>query len=397
MKRKKRQLHEAETKTLIEAVKSNPVIWSRQHKDHYNSNALKSAWENVSEEVCLNVKDCKSAWRSVTDSKRYYANKLKKYHMMCGYENNDYWSFQNNLLFLENKSPERATFILNKDSECNSITTKSENHSVTTISERNLVASIIENNSVPLTCNYSTHTETPNTSDIIKSSTFKYKKKRQLNEKVTKALIKAVASNPTIWNKKFPGHWSKVAHKRAWDNVSKAVSVSIDDCKSCWRSVRDSKRYYANKLKNPTNDCDMERDEYWIYQDELSFLESTMPPNGTLTVKQESEDNVKSSDIRQNDQNNTEMPSTSQNVRNTALNMLTLAADKIAAQMESFVRIKTDEENQKEKFDPVLNLLGSILVQLPEVEAQALSEELTALAYAKLNEQLSKYVKIEYT
>ncbi|XP_037955666.1 uncharacterized protein LOC119685460 [Teleopsis dalmanni] len=219
------------------------------------------------------------------------------------------------------------------------------------------------------------------------------KKRRGLNDEVIKALIRAVENNPTIWNRQCKEHLNNTTLRTAWKNVSEEVSLSVDDCKAAWRSVRDSKRYHEKKRKKYESNPGLLDHEHWGFHEELSFLTDNSTQHINFATVDESEDRCVTP-VKQITYE-PEVPNSSHSTRNSALNMLTSSAEKIITQMETFVKMKQCQQKKKSHFEPFLNLINSILEQLPEVDAQRLSAEITSMAYARLNDHLSKKIKKE--
>ncbi|XP_017465567.1 PREDICTED: uncharacterized protein LOC108358638 [Rhagoletis zephyria] len=115
-KRAKIQLNDEERKKLLAAVKGFPCIWDKQRKDHSNRNALSSAWYKIAQIVGKPEEPCKAAWKSLRDSKRYYANKAKKSGSACDLEDLNFASevtefeYSEDMAFLSETSSQRVTF-----------------------------------------------------------------------------------------------------------------------------------------------------------------------------------------------------------------------------------------------------------------------------------------------
>ncbi|XP_017021422.1 uncharacterized protein [Drosophila kikkawai] len=87
---------------LIQQVHSRPILWDIRDKRHFDGFYLKRAWESVAAALNKDFISCKTAWKSLRDSHRYYCRTTKKNGV------DSEWRFASHLAFLPKDVRERA-------------------------------------------------------------------------------------------------------------------------------------------------------------------------------------------------------------------------------------------------------------------------------------------------
>ncbi|KAM8719019.1 hypothetical protein ACLKA7_011683 [Drosophila subpalustris] len=61
-------------------------------------------------------------------------------------------------------------------------------------------------------------------------------------------LIEEVIEGPIIWDLTNKKHFDANFIKSAWESIAEALNKPVQDCKSAWRSNRDSCKYHIKLL-----------------------------------------------------------------------------------------------------------------------------------------------------
>ncbi|XP_034476728.1 uncharacterized protein LOC117783433 isoform X2 [Drosophila innubila] len=59
-------------------------------------------------------------------------------------------------------------------------------------------------------------------------------------------LIQEVEKNRLLWDPSDKKHYDAVYIKSAWENIAEVLNRSVSDCKTAWKSLRDSYRYHRS-------------------------------------------------------------------------------------------------------------------------------------------------------
>ncbi|XP_075149582.1 uncharacterized protein LOC142239427 [Haematobia irritans] len=118
-KGRKNKLSKEIKQKICSAVEKNIIIWKKTERNHSNRNAMKQAWELVSNEVGVSEKLCRIGWKSIMDSRRYRKKKSASSGSSCNLSldmnldcesSNESWDLTQSLDFLEDTSNQRSTF-----------------------------------------------------------------------------------------------------------------------------------------------------------------------------------------------------------------------------------------------------------------------------------------------
>uniref|UniRef100_A0A1I8PK66 MADF domain-containing protein n=1 Tax=Stomoxys calcitrans TaxID=35570 RepID=A0A1I8PK66_STOCA len=139
MQKTKIKSSRGEKKSLIKIVKNYPAIWDKHHIDNSNRKQKQLAWANVAKLMNLNENYCRTIWRSIQDSYRYFKRKLERqsdgYNLEDEYSSDDSFtrnfSFKKDLEFLDpftnfNSSARKSSSVRDEDMACDEKMTRNE-------------------------------------------------------------------------------------------------------------------------------------------------------------------------------------------------------------------------------------------------------------------------------
>ncbi len=101
------------------------------------------------------------------------------------------------------------------------------------------------------------------------------------SNKFNEDLIEAIKQYPNLWEKGTSEYRDSEMSKNSWDAVSAIVGKSIDECKTRWRTLRDSYRK-VSKEYIPSGSGRRKRKSF-AYSEVMSFLSQSQKKPKTST------------------------------------------------------------------------------------------------------------------
>lgn len=84
-------------------------------------------------------------------------------------------------------------------------------------------------------------------------------------------LIAQVSRRPVIYDRSLKGYRKTSMRKQCWNEISKAMDSTEEECRKRWRSLRDSfSKHY--KLAQRSEEAVGKTHRKWVFYDKMSFL-----------------------------------------------------------------------------------------------------------------------------